>query len=743
MCGTFLLTCLIASAPDATRIPTPPEVHPRLYIRAEHIPDLRSRLEAPALAPVVERLRSLARRNRQFRVEWDAIRYVVDPDRDRGRAIVGEALDLLRACELPDRNDACRVTGRMMVTGAIVYDWLHPLLTAEERKAFIAEFVRLAKTQECGYPPVRQGSVTGHSSEAMILRDILSAGIAIHDEFPEMYDLAAGRIFREHIPARNWFYPGHAHHQGDSYGPSRYTWETFPLWIFDRLGAGNVYSPEQREVPYLWIYASRPDGQRLRAGDTYADGAAPGRPWGLGPGVLLTASYYGDGILLGQYLERGGAGNNEAIFEFLWRDPALAPKPIADLPLARYFGPPFGWMIARTGWGEDAAIVEMKVNEYNFTNHQHLDAGAFQIYYRGALAIDSGMYSGSSGQYGSPHCTNYYWRTIAHNALLIHDPQEVFHPRRPQYGNDGGQRLPNGRSEPRTLDILLDPANGYRTGEVLAHGFGPDRRSPAYALLQGDLTRAYSAKVREVRRSFAYLRLEDPRAAAALVVFDRVIARDPSFRKIWLLHSIEEPRIEGTTAVIERTERGGRGRLVLSSLLPGASKLAIEAIGGPGKEFWAFGTNYANDADDARRARSTIEPGAWRIEVSPREPAAEDLFLQVMLVADRDAGATLPVRRIDAGERIGCAIDRSGGDGGSAVLFRRDARRGSAPFGFDVAGKGGYRILVADLAAGEWTAWRADDPAPARVLSVSPEEGAAWFEGQAGAWRFARGRPQD
>ena len=114
----------------------------------------------------------------------------------------------------------------MMVTGAIVYDWCYRLLTAEEKQVFIKELVRLAKTQECGYPPTGQGSVTGHASEAMIMRDMLSAGIAIYDEFPEMYRLAAGRFFREHLPARNWFYPGHAYHQGDSYGPHRYSWDT-------------------------------------------------------------------------------------------------------------------------------------------------------------------------------------------------------------------------------------------------------------------------------------------------------------------------------------------------------------------------------------------------------------------------------------------------------------------------------------------------------------------------------------
>ncbi len=109
----------------------------------------------------------------------------------------------------------------MMVTGAIVYDWLYALLTPEEKQAFIQELIRLAKTQECAYPPPRQGSVTGHASEAQIMGDMLSAGIAIYDEAPQMYDLAAGRFFREHRPVRNWLYNGRAYHQGDSYAGNR------------------------------------------------------------------------------------------------------------------------------------------------------------------------------------------------------------------------------------------------------------------------------------------------------------------------------------------------------------------------------------------------------------------------------------------------------------------------------------------------------------------------------------------
>jgi len=723
---------------DGVRVPVPPAEHPRLYLRAEHVAQLPQRLKDPALQRAVEGLQAQAKRSPQSKVEWEAIQYLVTHDEKLGRATIEAVLPLLQKCVLADRMDACRETGRMMVTGAIVYDWCYSLLTPDEKQAFIKELVRLAQTQECGYPPAGQGSVTGHSSEAMIMRDMLSAGIAIYDEFPEMYRLAAGRFFREHLPARNWFYPGGAYHQGDSYGPHRYSWDTYPLWIFDRLGAGNVYNPAQQFVPYLWIYTTRPDGQRLRAGDTFACSAPRGQPWSQYIGTLLTASYYGDGILLDQFQRQGGSGGNETIFEVLWRDVSLQPKSIRTLPLSRYFGSPFGWTVARTGWDENAVIAEMKVNEYNFVNHQHLDAGAFQIYCKGALAIDSGLYQGgSSGAYGSPHCLNYYWRTIAHNSLLVYDPNEKFGGR--GYGNDGGQRLPHGRSESRNLSVLLAPENGYRTGKVLAHGFGPDAQTPDFTWLQGDLTEAYGKKVRQVTRSFVFLNLRNSQVPAALVIFDRVVSANPAFHKYWLLHTLEEPRVDSISAVVDCTQHNNSGRLILNTLLPVATNVDLTKVGGPGKEFWVFGQNYANDVEPKRLERSSIETGAWRIEVSPKTGAAEDLFLNVMQVTDRQSLVRWPVRAIETGERVGCLLE--GSDDAWAVLMRRDNRRSGEPVNFTVKfavpGDRTSHVLITDLSPGRWhVQW--ESSAETRDVTVSEDSGAAWFEGPAGTWTLSR-----
>jgi hypothetical protein len=736
LAAAFIGASLLPAGAEAERlpIPTPPSERPRLFLTTEHATGIAERMRDPVLQPAVVRLQELGRSSPQHRLEWQALQWLAQPDPAQGRAIVEEALDLLKRSQLPDQPGAQRVTGRMMVTGAIVYDWLYPLLTAEEKQQFITELVRLAKTQECGYPPTRQSSVIGHGSEAMIMRDMISAGIAIYDEFPEMYQLAAGRFFREHLPARNWFYNGHAHHQGDSYGPYRYVWDTYPLFIFDRLGAGNVFNPEQQFVPYSWIYTTRPDGQRLRAGNSFKDGKTPrGQPWDEYIGTLLTASYYGDGFLLSQFLRQGVTEDDNRLFEFLWRDTKLQPRPIESLPLSRYFGPPFGWMVARTGWGDDAVLVEMKINEYNFANHQHLDAGAFQIYHRGALATDSGLYHGSSGKYASPHNKNYSWRTIAHNSLLVYDPAEKFH-EDSSYGNDGGQRFPNGRAGPRDLNVLLDPELGYRTGKVLAHGFGPDTHTPDYTLLQGDITEAYSQKVRAVTRSFVFLNLRNSQVPGALVVFDRVVSADPAFRKFWLLHTLEEPQIQGTTARVDRTEHGATGRLNIDVVLPPTANAAFGKMGGPGKEFWVFGENFPNEPPGGTK-RSSFELGAWRLELSPKSAASEDLFFTVMQVTDQESASRWPVQRLETAGRVGCVI--AGPEMSWAVVLRKDNRRSTEHLDFTVSGESPHRFLVADLAPGRWEARRVGS-AEVRVFDVAAECGAGWFEGSAGRWTLTR-----
>jgi heparin/heparan-sulfate lyase len=145
------------------------------------------------------------------------------------------------------------------------------------------------------------------------------------------------------------------------------------------------------------------------------------------------------------------------------------------------------------------------------------------------------------------------------------------------------------------------------------------------------------------------------------------------------------------------------------------------------------GKNYPNHVDPARLARSSIEGGRWRLELSPRRADAENLFLVAMQLTDRDAGARWPVRRLAAADRVGCVL--SGPRASWAVLLRKDSRRSSEPVRFTVEGETPFRFLLTDLAPGRWQATRGDEQHP---FEVDADSGAGWFEGSAGAWSVSR-----
>lgn len=729
---------------NGVSMPIPPKVHPRLYLRSEHISDLPNRIKDPGLKKVWDDLQKMktdrtaaeipATKDWRFyfetqglltRVELKALDYLMTNNPQTGREAITMIIDTLETAVYPNISDISRAIGRLMVTGSVVYDWCFDQLTSSEKTRFINAFVRLARMLECGYPPVKDNSIVGHASEWMIMRDLLSTGIAIYDEFPEMYNLTAGRYFSEHLPVRNWFYPSEAYHQGMSYLNVRFSNDLFALWILDRMGACNVYDPSQQYILYDMIYKRRPDGQVLGGGDVNYTRKSP-KVYSLP--AFLAGSYYGDEYLNLEFFKQPRVENQCKLFEFLWRDTKLGTRKPDDLPLTRYSPSPYGWMVARTGWGTESVIAEMKINEYNFLNHQHHDAGAFQIYYKGPLAIDAGTYQGTSGGYNSPHNKNFFKRTIAHNSLLIYDPKELF----PASGyggadksdfvtNDGGQRLPNNWTGAKNLDELLK--GGYKTGQVLATGIDKDAHNPDYSYLKGDITEAYSSKVKEVKRSFVFLNLKDKKIPAALIVFDKVVAANPDFKKFWLLHSIEEPTISGNQVTIKRTKNGDTGMLVNTVLLPDLANADIVPVGGPGKEFWVFGTNYPNEPRPGEDEAN--ERGAWRIEISPKKATAEDYYLNVMQIADNNQLQLHEAKRIDGDKIVGVQLaDR-------ITTFSKNTLPIENSFDFSVVGKESFKFVLTDLQAGKWNVLKDGKPY-LQDLEVMSKDGILAFEGVAG-----------
>jgi len=344
------------------------------------------------------------------------------------------------------------------------------------------------------------------------------------------------------------------------------------------------------------------------------------------------------------------------------------PASFARLPLVRLFDG-IGMLVARSDWSPDATYVTFKAGD-NYWSHTHLDQGAFTIYKGGELAIDSGLYG---PVYGSDHHMNYTYQTIAHNVVTVTDPADTVpapgkdKPR--PIANDGGQRrVGSGWGvEAGPLDRTEWEAkrDTYHTAQV-----GPILDQGGLAVAAADLTPAYtnarsgdgtfSARTRRVERFwrvFGYDRVDD-----VVVVFDQVTATAASFRKRWLLHTIEAPTAspDGFSVGVGAQDRPGHGggRLEGKVLLP--KDAVINPLGGRGFEFFVDDRNYDENGTlpelIRKLGRNGAEPGAWRIEISPQRDAKEDLFLVVLLPSAGDAHPAHRVRLLESGTRVGCEI---------------------------------------------------------------------------------------
>jgi len=731
-------------------IPVPPNEHPRLYFRKSDIPTLKMKMTNPFLIECWEKIKLNAEKtvdgklpqngtksnnNNQVvgAIEAKAFLYAFQNNIQLGKEAVTALINYNNTLIIDyAKQDVCREIGRVILTNALIYDWCYDLIPEQEKKTLINGMELLATKLEIVWPELKQGSVVGHGTEAQLSRDMLACGIATYNEKPEIYKLAAGRIFAEFLPARNFFYPAGYHHQGSAYGPYRFQFDLYFTMLFDKMGYPNVVSKDQAKIPYYWMYLTRPDGQFMRDGDDFNEiFTAFGKRWTIA-GLLQTASYYKDPILMGEAIKQKQIGK-DYLFDFLLIDPTVPVNTdLSSLPLTKYFAAPLGEMVARTGWGDDlssnAVVAQMKVGVYNYANHQHLDAGSFQIYYKGPLAVNSGIYQGTEGSYGGEHFKNYYQRSIAHNTMLIYNPAEKVTWHGNEIINDGGQQFPNGASEPKNMEELL--SKHYKTGEVLAHDFGPDSIKPEYTYLKGELAEAYSDKVKSFKRSFVFLNMNNADIPAAFIVFDRVNATNKDFKKTWLLHSVEEPIIAENIAMVKCSEKGYNGQLVNTTLLPSTENLVINKVGGKGNEYSVNGKNYPQYV---AVENNSVDGAIWRIEVSPKNGANTDNFLNVMQVMDFAAGSkkALKAEKFETEQFVGTKI------GDRIVLFSKNGEAVNVPFKLNISGNATTKVMITDIAKGSWTVQRVNNKKKS-VGTILCDKNVLYFNASKGNYMITR-----
>ncbi|SDE11484.1 Cohesin domain-containing protein [Paenibacillus sp. UNCCL117] len=676
-------------------------------------------------------------------IEAAALRYVLLNDVDQGNQAVLMMKNFLNSVDFSNPNQYHQI-GDTINMAAIVYDWCYPLMFDTERDAVVIKMKALANYSEIGYDNLVTNAVEGHPSESMVMKDLFAAGVAVYERDTEIYEKAAGAVFNKYVPVRNFWYESGMHHQGDSYGmQGRYEPELWSQIITRRMGHEDLFTEKQGDVLMRAIYTRRPDGQLLRDGDSYQDVyTIPNVTWKYETVSMLAASQYENPYVRDMFLKEYVPGSVDAVMEMLLVPSNMVSRPVDDLPLTQYFGSPMGSMVARTGWDDPVGInknspsvvAEMKIGGYWFGNHQHLDMGSFQLYYQGSLAVDSGMYSGvlAPGQtttqdYGSDHDRNYFKRTIAHNSMLVYDPSEVFRYRGWQLDNDGGQRWANSTyAEAHSLEQLV--GKDYSRAKVTGHEYGTDPYAPEYSYIKGDLTQAYSDKVKQFERSMMFFNLKDSTHPAAMVVFDKVVSKDSSFEKYWLLHSMEKPEVNGSAATITRNNSDYSGKLVNETLLP--LNASVDIVGDHDYNFQVFDTSYDQwplEPPNLPPGQYTIEQGAYRVEVKPTIKAETDYFLNVMQVMDSGQTVTLPTRRLDADLMTGAQIDDR------AVWFSKSGKRLNQTVTLSAYGSQPEMMLtVADLQQGKWRISMAGKPD--QFGEVSDEGGVLAFHAPAGSY---------
>ena len=681
----------------------PPEKRPRLWMNDESLPIVRQRLTKGENASVWKKYRENAEKPFVFnftpgveikedaKLEQAALAKAFVSLMNGNAELGKEAVTLIRnyfsVVSFGNYLDVTREVGRAIYSGALVYDWCYDLMTVEDRDTIRAALLRFADDMEIGWPPFLQGVVNGHGNEAQVSRDLLSMAIALYGDDSVPYQYCSYRVLEELVPMLAYQYQSPRHHQGKGYGPFRFEWDMTAAWLFLRMTGREVFHENIKQIPYSWIYQRLPDGSVLPDGDgTYAPGFQR-------YANLLNFSYSNDPILKGEYLRQYPTPHDPMRW-LLVNDPDLVAQPdLKSLPLTKDFGPIIGSMIARTGWNlapdSDDIVVEMKGGGKHFANHQHSDAGSFQIFFRGLQVGDLGVY----GFYGTPYDMNFNKRSVSHSMMLVYDPDEIFGGTtfRSTIGNDGGARLH--LSAPRTMQQAeAEPL--HRNGVPLGAAFGPDPLEPIYSFFSVDLADVYSEKVKEYMRSFCFINRKDASVPALLLVYDNIAVSKPEFKKYWQINTFSKPTptADGIDVLVEKNER--KGRIKMSMLLPASVDREVQLLSGPVDIHNVFGVQYTPP-------NSTIQTQGSRTLFLPKKASERNEFLTVFQMVD-DKATELPVSRLQTDAAHVVVV------GNHVIGFAKTAVPINEEWSLPIPSDREYQVVLTGMAPGKWTVYQSN-----------------------------------
>ncbi len=746
------VTAVVSNKYQTPTITPPANTHPRVMLRSSDIATIKENMSSSQNSAATSHFESLVSGsytsvsignktsgdnynfNDENLIEAFAFDYLINGNEASGNTAVARLIEYLGKVQYSNSLEY-RFAGGVVFKAAEVYDWCYDLLDSSERNSIISGCEDLMEDYfEIGYPPTKQDAIQGHGSEAQLLRDMLAFGIAVYDERPDIYNAAMGRIQQEYVPVRNDYYRSEYIHQGTEYGWYRFAWDLYAELLVQKMSGGtqNLFNTDlMKNVLYGMIYARRPDGRFFTEGDNKENGRWYYNNFNQQT-AKLAADLFDDKYFKGEYRYMRGEEvftsssftderSFNAVYWLIMNDPSVPfEKDRSSLPKSKYFGSPEGKIYAKTDWGyiktgakdHGVAAAEMKIGERFSGNHDHLDAGTFQLYFRGQLTGDFG----AQDDYNSDFDLNYYRRTVAHNAITIYDSSESFKSDNgiTSIANDGGQLIGYGAQD---LSAWKTSAP-YKRSAVVNQSIAADN---SYSYIKGDLTSAYNSnKSGEVARSMAFLPTGSPGAPAIMVVFDKVTSKKSSQTKKFLLHLPTAPTIEGNTTRIENsltTEYSNGsvtygGRLAVNTLLPQNAKItAVQGTQTNGKTY-----------TPTQRNESKNEPEWGRIEVQAQTEGTTTYFLNVLTASDT-------WRTTEASTLIGSESSRLVGTQTpyNQVVMFANTGTGSLTQSADFTVESGedQNFFIFGIAGGKWTVKK--DSRPLGVYDVTSTDGTIAF----------------
>ena len=748
--GTNITTDLFAAA--ATReylpenehyepvIPALPPVyptvgqHPRVLFTESNLPGIRAALQnAPTEARTafmngVEGETYGILRDGKFdsgklmQIQEMALYYQMTGDRVWGYRAVYAIKNYLKTMNnFWTNSNKCRCYGFVMYTAACVYDWCHDLMTSTDKAQIVAgvqhkcceAFVDTPHVyhydtdwrMEIDFPPAVPGAITGHNAELQLLRDYLSFAIAIYDEYPGWWDYIAGRFYEEFVPVRNEFYKAGMYPQGVStYIRIRFTSDLYSAALIKAAIGTFPYESEENMKQVLRTilsYEWRDIGNKtygFAAGDdedTIHDFDIFGR-------VALISSYLFEDETMRAQLEAredsytdfnpGGVTNYASPGEYLIfssNGVEAASNRREGMPLFLYNGGWLGQLISRNLWNDGQTSVLMKIGGRSVGNHDHYDAGSFQIIYKSILAPDTGVYD----EYQNNHHFYYEQATIAHNSLLIYNP--AFSSTQNGYYS-GGQRLTGETRNFNDGEESWCESDRFLTGTVtgMRVGYGNAAHTTAwYSYIAGDITPAYDSEtVSEVERRML-VDYWGTNSVTYFFVYDNITAKNEYFKKTFLLHTPTAP-----TKINNKTYQviNGNGKMVLQNVV--GNNVSITPRGGQNQNYM---TNY-NGANNYVQLNTihTKDDGFWgRLEVSPATGNKTDRMLNVICITDKNTA-------VPTATDISTSVVTAAQIGNAAAAFVKESTPRTSSFSFTTTGTTELDYFISGVAKGTWTVKR-------------------------------------